>query len=136
MSAAQTPQPTVRYLIVCEDILTDPAVPQQVSLLNLVSSIRSQIQPPYPLSHPELCVFVQLTECRGSASCRVEVVQADSNDAIFQTRTRAVAFPTDPLEVVGLSFRLRNCSFPEAGLYWIQFWYNDAMIAQQPLLLR
>ena len=44
--------------------------------------------------------------------------------------------PDDPLEVVGLSFRIRHCTFPESGLYWLQFWYNHVPIAQAPLLLK
>lgn len=128
--------PTVRYLILCEDIQSDPSSPNQVCLYNLVSTIRTRAQPPFPVTHPELCVFLELAECRGPGTCRVDIVQADTEAVVFQTRERVVAFPTDPLEVSGLSFRLRGCTFPEAGLYWVRFWYNDVMLARQSLLLR
>jgi hypothetical protein len=55
---------------------------------------------------------------------------------VFRTRTRTIPLANDPLEVVGAMFRIRNCLFQAAGLYWVQFWYNEQMIAQQPLVLR
>ena len=81
--------PTVRYLIVCEDILTDPDNPRRMTLAGLISAIRSLEVPPYPLFYRELCVFLQFTECRGPADGRVEIQHADSGRVLFQTRTGA-----------------------------------------------
>lgn len=128
--------PTVRYLIVCEDVQTDPENPRRVTLVGLISAIRSLEQPPFPLLYREMCVFLQMTECRGPADGRIEIHQADSGQVVFRTRTRTIPFGSDPLEVVGATFRIRNWLFQEPGLYWVQFWYNEQMIAQQPLLLR
>jgi hypothetical protein len=128
--------PVVRHLIACDDILHAPDNPRRVTLVNIISAIHSVNQPPFPIRHPEFCVFVQLVECRGTGDVRIEIVQADPGRVVFRTLTRRVDFGKDPLEVLGLSFRIRNCPFPEPGLYWIQFWYNDHMIAQEPLLLR
>jgi hypothetical protein len=128
--------PVVRYLIVCEDVQTDPGNPRRVTVVGLISAIRSLEQPPFPILYRELCVFLQLTGCRGAAEGRVEVQHADSGQVVFRTRARTIPFGSDPLEVVGVVFRIRNCLFQESGLYWVQFWYNEQMIAQQPLLLR
>jgi hypothetical protein len=128
--------PTVRYLIICEDVQTDPDNPHRVTLVGLISTIRSLEQPSYPLLHRELCVYLQMTECRGPAEGRIEIQHADSSQTMFRTRSRTIPFDSDPLEVVAVIFRIRNCLFSEPGLYWIQFWYNEQMIVQQPLLLR
>lgn len=128
--------PTVRYLILCEDVQTDPDNPRRVTLIGLISAIRSLEQPPFPLLYREITVVLQLTECRGPADGRIEVHHAESGQVVFRTRTRTIPFARDPLEVVGVTFRLRNCLFQDAGLYWVQFWYNEQMLAQQPLLLR
>jgi hypothetical protein len=128
--------PTVRYLIVCEDVQTDPDNPRRVTLVGLISAIRSIEQPPYPLLYREICIFLQLTECRGAAEGRIEILHAESGQVIFRTRTRTIPLGSDPLEVIGATFRIRNCLFQGPGLYWVQFWYNEQMIAQQPLLLR
>lgn len=131
-----TVHPTVRYLIVCEDVKPDPDHPRRVSLHGLISAIRSVDHPPFPLLYRELCVFLQLTECRGDAESRIEIQHADSHRIVFRTRTRTISFGNDPLEVIGVTFRIRNCLFHEPGLYWVQFWYNELMIAQQPLVMR
>lgn len=128
--------PTVRYLIVCEDLHVDPENARRVTLIGLLSAIRSVDQMPFPLLYREICVFLQLTECRGAAEGRIEIRHADSDRVVFRTRTRTIEFGTDPLEIVGATFRIRNCLFQEPGLYWVQFWYNEQMIAQQLLLLR
>jgi hypothetical protein len=129
-------QPTVRYLIVCEDVQTDPANSRRVTLVGLLSAIRSLEQPPFPLLYRGICVFLLMTECRGPADGRIEIHHADSGQVVFRTQTRSIPFASDPLEIVGATFRIRNCLFQSAGLYWVQFWYNEEMIAQQSLILR
>jgi hypothetical protein len=128
--------PVVRYLIVCEDVQIDSNNPHRITLVGLISAIRSLDQPPFPLLYPEICVFLQLTECRGPAQGRIEIQHADSGNVAFRTQTRSIPLGNDPLDIFGVTFRLRNCLFHQAGLYWVQFWYNDVMIAHQAVLLR
>ena len=45
-------------------------------------------------------------------------------------------FDPDPLKVQGVIFRIPSCSFPGTGLYWVEFHYNDKVIAREPLLVR
>jgi hypothetical protein len=131
-------RPVVRYLIVCEDIRTDPANPRRATLVNVISAIRSADQPAFPLLYRELCVFVQLTECRGSTGVAVTIVHAETGQFGYPGPAQpwAVALPNDPLEVVGLRFRIRDIPFPLPGLYWVQFWCGGELLAQQPLVLR
>lgn len=119
--------PTVRYLIACEDIRTDPAKPNKVSLINLLSSIRSLEQPPFPLLFRELCVFVELTECRGPAEILLKIVNEETEAPVYDGPAQPwrANLPTDPIEVVGLPFRIRNIEFPEPGVYAMQFWYKS-----------
>jgi len=128
--------PTVRYLIVCEDVQIDALNSRRITLVGLMSALRLMETPQFPVRLPELCVFLQLTECRGSAEGRIEICHADSDQVVFRTQTRTIPFGNDPLEIVAVRFRIRNCLFEEPGLYWVQFWYNSEMIAQQPLILR
>lgn len=128
--------PMVRYLILCEDVQIDPANPRRVTLVGLISALRSLEPSPFPLRFREICVFLQMTECRGPAEGGMEVLHADSGHVVFRTLTRTLPLASDPLEVVGMTFRIRNCLFQSPGLYWVQFKYNEQVIAQQPLLLR
>src|SRR5438067_1519147 len=124
--------PVVRHLILCEDIRVDPTNPQQVSLVNLVSRIRSTSDPPYPMSYPQLCVFAQLTGCRGTGRVAIRITQPDGT-RVSSSAERTVNLGTDPLAVVDLRLRMRACPFPAAGLYFIQFCYNGVSLAEEPL---
>jgi hypothetical protein len=128
--------PVVRYMIVCEDWGTDPANPRRVSIHGLLSNIRSLKQPPYPLLYREMCVFLALTEGRGTGAARIVCVFEETGQRVFETPPRQVAFGPDPLEVVGVPFRIRDCRFPRPGRYSIQFWYNGEKVDERPLLLR
>jgi hypothetical protein len=127
--------PVVRHMIVCEDIPIDPAHPQRVTLVNLLSGIRSPSQPPFPFRCSKLCVHVRLTECRGSAEVRLQIEQADTQTIVFQTPPQKASFGNNPLQVFNMSFRVRDCVSPSAGLYWIQLCYNDSVIFEEPLKL-
>ncbi len=128
--------PLVRYMILCEDWETDLEDPRRVSIHGLVSHIRSLDQPPYPLLYRELCVFLVLTEGRGIGSAQIICVLEETNKKIFETPRRKIEFGSDPLEVVGLPFRIRDCRFPQVGMYSMQFWYNGFKLMECPLLLR
>jgi len=77
--------PVVRTLIACEEIITDPNNSNRVTLVNLVSSIRSMEDPAYPLQQPVLCVFAQLTDCRGQGEVRIEIREADTEEVVLTT---------------------------------------------------
>jgi hypothetical protein len=128
--------PVVRYLVLCEDVHADQVDPQRITLVGLISTLRSLEEPPYPILKQEICAYLQVTGCRGAAQGHVEIRHADSDEVVYRTRTRTIPLVTDPLEVVGIAFRLRDCLFPKPGLYWVEFWYNDEVLAQQPLLMR
>jgi hypothetical protein len=62
--------PIVRYLIPCEDFLIEAATPQKISLIHLIVAIRSLEQPPFPVKKEEFCVFLMLTNGRGTGRLR------------------------------------------------------------------
>lgn len=84
----------------------------------------------------EFCAFAALTNGRGKALVSVSVVHADTEEEIARMPARQVNFGDNPLPVFGLPFRIRNCVFPEPGLYWIRLHVDEAILAQQDLILR
>lgn len=129
-------RPIVRHLIPCEDFLIPPNHPHKISLLNLIFSIRSMEDPPFPTVQEEFCIFVVLTNGRGTGQAFLKIVHADSDQAVRITQMVSVNFGNDPLKVLGIPFRIRNCTFPQPGLYWIQLWYDNMQIGEQDILLR
>jgi len=129
--------PVVRHLIVCENVRPDSANPRRITVEGLLHTIYALDDQPYPLRFRRFCVFVQMTASRNSiAESWIEVRQADSNQLVIETSRRHLPTSSNPLDVLGVNFQLLDCLFPAAGLYWVQFWYDDNMLGRQPLLLR
>ena len=128
--------PLVRYMILCDDWNQEPDRQRRITIQGLLWNIVSIDEPAYPLFYREFCVFLALTAGRGSGRGRIVCVYESTGEVIFTTRDRQIPFPQDPLSVVGVPFRIRDCSFPVAGLYSIQFWYNDGLLEERPLRLR
>lgn len=99
-------KPVVRYMLLCDDWRLHPPNNRRITIIGLISNIYSLEDPPYPLYYQEMCAFLALTEGRGRG------------------------------EVVGVPFRIRDCTFPKAGLYAVQFWFGDELIEQRPIRMR
>jgi hypothetical protein len=129
-------KPVVRYMLLCEDWQLDPANSRRVTIVGLISNIRALDDPPYPLLYREICVFLALTDTVGQGEGKIICVHEQSGQKIFETRPRPIAFGPDPLEIVGVPFRIRDCFFPHSGMYSVQFWYEDELVEERPLRLR
>ena len=129
-------QPIVRYMILCEDWRIDPDKPLRISIDGLLTNIHSVDDPPYPLLFAELCVFLVLTEGRGTGTAQIVFVFEETDQKVFATPERQVDLGSDPLEVTGLPFRIRDCPFRKPGIYTVQFWYNREKVEERPLRLR
>lgn len=128
--------PIVRYMILCNDWGTDANNPNCVNIFGMLSNIRAIDQPPYPLVYRELCVVLGLTDGREAGNGQIVCVFEETGQRIFETPKHKITFGADPLEVVGVPFRIRDCRFPTSGLYLVQFWYNEEKLDERPLRLR
>lgn len=128
--------PIVRYMILCENWRVDGPNNRRVSIDGLIWKIHSTEEPAFPLMYREFCVFLALTAGRGQGEGRIRCVFEDTGQLVFETATRPIPFPADPLEVVGVPFRIQDCLFPLPGQYAVQFWYDGVMIEERPLRLR
>ncbi len=129
------PVPVVRNLIVCEEVVVHPGNPKTFTLVKVLDRIRSLNEPAYPYRHKKLSAFAQLTECRRAGQARFEIVEADTNKAIFTMPNRKLALPNDPLAVHAVRIQIRNCEFPAPGLYWLNFLYDNRLLREQPFVL-
>jgi hypothetical protein len=123
-------------MLLCDDWKLDPANDRRVTIIGLISNIHAIDQAPYPLLYRELCVFLALTEGRGLGEGQIVCVFEESGQKIFETAQRQIPFGPDPLDVLGVPFRIRDCKFPFPGLYSIQFWYDGRKIEECPLRMR
>jgi hypothetical protein len=131
--------PVVRYLLLCDDVREEPDQPNCRHIDGLMSNIVSREVPPYPLVREMICVFLVLTECQGRGIGQVRVAYEDDEPprALFGSPEGEIDFTgADPLESLGVTYRLEACPFRRPGRYTVQFWYNGAKLAECPLRLR
>jgi hypothetical protein len=129
-------KPVVRYMLLCDDWQVDPENARRITIVGLLTNVHAIDDPPYPLFYQEMCVFLVLTEGRGEGEGKIVCVFEDDGRKVFETRGRRIPFGPDPLEVVGVPFRIRECTFPKAGLYTVQFWYEGELVEERPLRMR
>jgi hypothetical protein len=104
--------PVVRYMILCDDWASDPANARRINIFGLLITLHSLDQPPFPLLHREMCVFLALTEGRGEGEAKIVCTFEETGERIFETPPRRVTFGSNPLAVKALPFRIRDCHFP------------------------
>ena len=128
--------PVVRYMLLCDDWQQDPANARRLTIVGLISNIHAIDDPPYPLLYRELCVLLLLTEARGQGEGQIVCLFEETGQRIFVTPKRTISFGADPLDVVGVPFRIRDCRFPSPGLYSVEFWYDGVKLDERPLRMR
>jgi hypothetical protein len=128
--------PTVRHMLICEDVRRPPKNPSKVDLVGLLTSIRVAggiAAFPFRCS---FCVHVLLADGRGIGTGQVVVLNADTEEAVYLGSPHEIDCGSDPLRVLSATFRIPACPFPEPGLYWADFRYNENVLAREPLMVK
>ena len=128
--------PTVRHMLLCDDAESHQNHPNRWNVSGLLHALTFAAETTFPTYHPLLTILLHLTGGRGSGVVSIVGVHADSEQVVFATPQRTIQFPSDPLAVHGLVFRILDVPIPARGLYYIWFQYDEQVIHQQPLLIR
>lgn len=126
----QQPAPEVLSMILCDQIITDRLTGKQ-SLIGMFAKIHARA---FPAAHPQLCVYVTLTEGRGETELTIRI--ADANDArppIVEGRGK-VRF-RDPRTIANLALQFHGLTFPEAGGYRVQLYSGSELLREARLEL-
>jgi hypothetical protein len=123
-------------LIPCDDVTPDPANYHRLTVVGLLSVIRSRAAPPFPVVQPIFCVLLVVTGGQGAGELELRITQDVSGNQILRTRRRQVRFAGDPAAILPVKFEIRNCSFPAAGIYWVEAVWDGAILARRKLFLR
>jgi hypothetical protein len=123
-------------MLLCDDYSVDLGNERRYTIHGLMSSIRAIDDPPYPLLYEGFCVFLALTSLHRAGVARIVCVDQASGQAVFATPECAIPQSSNPLNVEGVGFRIRNCLFPHPGMYSVQFLYEGRLVHECPLLLR
>ena len=124
------PVPDVLALLVCDQIITDRLTGKQ-SLIGMFSTIHSAR---YPVVHPQLAVYVALTDGRGKTPLTIRIVDADDNRPPLVQGTGVVEF-RDPRMIANLALQFHGLRFPEPGHYRVQLYCKESLLREARLML-
>jgi hypothetical protein len=122
--------PDVLSLIVCDQIITD-RVTGKVSLIGMFAAVHA---PRFPVSHPQICVYVALTDGHGKTPITIRIV--DANDARRPiVEGKGIVEFKDPRMIANLALQFHGLTFPEAGQYRVQIWSGSSLLREARLHL-
>ncbi len=124
------PVPEVLSLLVCDQIITDRLTGKQ-SLIGMFSKIHTR---GFPASHPQLCIFVMMTEGYGEIDVLLRVVDSNDSRAPIVEGKGKVRFK-DPRAIANLSLQFHGLTFPEPGEYRIQLFAEGELLREARLEL-
>jgi hypothetical protein len=123
-------KPSARYMILCDDVVTDERWPGKAILVGIVSLIHWPVESTEPLILPKLCVYLVLTDGRGTGRARISCLNEDTGQEIFSSPERTLSFEgKDPSGLHGVVFRVNSCKFRKPGVYVVRFLFEEDEVA-------
>jgi hypothetical protein len=123
--SSDKPSPTGLAIVICDLIIEDKFTNKK-SLIGIFNNIGGVN---FPCRHPQICVFVSLTEGRGTCTARLRIVNEETEEVVAEVNGQ-IQFP-DIHTVVELNFNLVGLVFPKPGLYAIEFYSDDALVLER-----
>jgi hypothetical protein len=112
-------------IILCDQIIEDKATNKK-SLIGIFNQIAT---PSFPCRHPQLAVFVSITEGRSNYQARLRIVHESTGHAVADINGQ-IQLP-DVNAVAELNFTLVGLTFPQPGLYSIEFYCDDILVLER-----
>lgn len=115
-------------MILCDQIITDRFTGKQ-SLIGIFSRLHA---PGFPVSHPQLSVYVTLTDGYGEVDLLVRIVDTnDARPAIVEGKGK-VNFQ-NPRAIANLGLSFHGLRFPEQGEYRVQLYCDGELLREARL---
>lgn len=124
--------PKASAMLICDHIITEQGTKKK-SLIGIFENIGS-LQ--FPFVHPQLCVYIKLTEARGRYRFRLDLVQLKTDSLIGRGEIPQEVTIADPLTSHELVFNLRGLRFTGEGEYEFRIFANDHIFGQKTFYVR
>jgi transcriptional regulator with XRE-family HTH domain len=119
-------EPIVRLMVPCEDARARKGSAKKTDLFGVMSSIFAPADA-FPTRH-SFAVYLTLTDGHGRGFGRIVVADDETDNVVYRGKEHPFDFDNDPIALEGYLIRVASCPFPKAGLYRIDFVYNNTMI--------
>ena len=129
MDQQPPPPPTLLALLICDRVIQDPTT-RKHSLLGLFSRISAKS---FPCTHPQLHIFISLTDGHGKASGQLRLGRKDVEGEAppLMQLSGTIEFP-GPLAIVELVFNIVNLTLSAPGRYSFDFYCNGVLLGSRP----
>lgn len=123
--------PVAKSLYLCDGHLGFSS--KKTDLMGIFDSIR----PPggYPYVHPSFVVFARLAQGLGTIPFRVDIRLAASGQYVAGTVVQQLAFP-DRDTIVNMVVTMKGVSFPQPGIFLVEFLLDNQWVADTTLELK
>jgi hypothetical protein len=122
--------PVARGLLLCEAVRSQEGT-EHVTLVNCFSGLTA---PSFPCANRAFNVVAFLSDGYGDLRARVQITHLDRERTIY-VREHGLTTP-DRLREVRYSFQVTGCVFPEAGVYEVELFIQQELIADTRFFLR
>src|SRR5215471_9133179 len=122
--------PRVHVIVLCDDFKPSADENDVFHLYGVRTRIEAEA---FPYSHPQLCVYIQLTGHPGRTTCEVIVLNPETDQEVLAAPSQTIEL-AGPLDVSPALFILKDCEFSAAGLYYIQVFCDSKLLGERPLL--
>ena len=129
MKAKQKSRPEGLAILICDYFIEDLKTHKK-SLIGIFNRIQSA---GFPCSHPQLHVFISLTDGRGDYDAQLRCIFRETGDVCFGASGK-ISFP-DPNAVIELNFLINNAVFPKPGPYSFEFLCNGEMVLERRFMV-
>ncbi len=123
--------PYTLAMVIADAIWRDPGTGKR-TILGCFSSIAAT---EFPTVHPQLVVYVAITDGRGDTPIKLQLVDAEEEgEPIFQAESE-VQFK-DPRSIFEMEFHFRAIPFPHPGEYRIQLFASGGFLLERRILVQ
>jgi hypothetical protein len=124
-----TPPPVAVGLTICDYVIVE-AKPNKITLVGGMTRLGLKH---FPSVAPPFHVFATFTDGLGDATLKLVITRLDTDEDVYTRQTR-IRFQ-DKFSTVQVSFRVRDCQFPEPGWYFFTLLVDGEWVAQRRFLL-
>ena len=124
------PPPSVLAMIVCSEDIIDIRTKNR-TLVNLFTDLYG---PRFPLIHPKMTIYIEMTNGHGVCPIAIQLVEASTDKTLARIDAK-LRFP-DPLAVAQMALALNNIVFEKPGEYRFQLYGRDDLLMERRIIVR
>jgi hypothetical protein len=121
--------PTAKALYLCEETDVEGG---QVNLYALFNTIHAT---EFPHTHTSFCVFAQLSGGLGEMPVHYDIIRARDELVVYVSDTHRLRFD-HRTQLIQLAVTFEGIPFDEAGVYFVQLFCDNVLVADVTLELR